>query len=154
MRTQVVIIGGGPAGLLLGQHLTRSGIDNIVLERKTKEYVLGRIRAGVLETGTVEQPRMLGVGARLDAEGFETLEMHRAIANADARFRIDHSTAIISRKGDGYLQGVVLDPWRLGGTLTFVPTLRDPDYDWDAQQNVLERRRLEALSKVRRRVPG
>ena len=91
---------------------------------------------------------------RLDAEGFETLEMHRAIANADARFRIDHSTAIISRKGDGYLDGVVLDPWRLGGTLTFVQTLRDPDYDWDAQQDVLERRRLEALSKVRRPVQG
>lgn len=91
---------------------------------------------------------------RLDAEGFETLEMHRAIANADARFRIDHSTAIISRKGDGYLQGVVLDPWRLGGILTHVPTLEDPEYDWDAQQDVLERRRLEALSRVRRPVPG
>ena len=70
MRTQVVIIGGGPAGLLLGQHLTRAGVDNIVLERKTKEYVLGRIRAGVLETGTVAQLRDLGIGARLDAEGF------------------------------------------------------------------------------------
>ena len=91
---------------------------------------------------------------RLDAEGFETLEMHRAIANADARFRIDHSTAIISQKGDGYLQGVVLDPWRKGGVLTHVPTLKDPDYDWDAQQDVLERRRLEALSKVRRPVRG
>ena len=91
---------------------------------------------------------------RLDAEGFETLEMHRAIANAEARFRIDHSTAIISRKGDGYLQGVVLDPWRLGGVLTHVPTLEDPDYDWDAQQDVLERRRLEALSRVRRPQSG
>ncbi len=70
MRTQVVIIGGGPAGLLLGQHLTRAGIANIVLERKTKEYVLGRIRAGVLEFGTVQQMRDLGIGARLDAEGF------------------------------------------------------------------------------------
>ena len=70
MRTQVVIIGGGPAGLLLGQHLSRAGIDNIVLESKTKEYVLGRIRAGVLEVGTVSQLRDLGVGARLEAEGF------------------------------------------------------------------------------------
>ncbi len=69
MRTQVVIIGGGPSGLLLGQHLTRAGIDNVVLERKTKEYVLGRIRAGVLEVGTVNQMRDLGIGARMDAEG-------------------------------------------------------------------------------------
>ena len=74
--------------------------------------------------------------------------------NLDEALSIDHSTAIISRKGDGYLDGVVLDPWRLGGTLTFVQTLRDPDYDWDAQQDVLERRRLEALSKVRRPVQG
>ena len=70
MRTQVVIIGGGPAGLMLGQHLTRAGIENIVLERKTKEYVLGRIRAGVLEFGTISQLRDLGLGTRMDAEGF------------------------------------------------------------------------------------
>ena len=70
MRTQVVIIGGGPSGLLLGQHLTRAGIDNVILERKTKAYVLGRIRAGVLEIGMVNQLRDLGVGERMDAEGF------------------------------------------------------------------------------------
>ena len=49
MRTQVAIIGAGPAGLLLGQLLHRQGIDNIILERHTGEYVLGRIRAGVIE---------------------------------------------------------------------------------------------------------
>lgn len=70
MRSQVVIIGGGPSGLLLGQHLTRAGIDNTILERRSRDYVLGRIRAGVLERGTVDQLRDLGIGARMDAEGF------------------------------------------------------------------------------------
>ncbi|MEM6305824.1 MAG: FAD-dependent monooxygenase, partial [Pseudomonadota bacterium] len=70
MRTQVIIIGGGPSGLLLGQHLSRAGIDNVILERRTKDYVLGRIRAGVLETGTVNQLRDLGLGARMEREGF------------------------------------------------------------------------------------
>jgi p-hydroxybenzoate 3-monooxygenase len=51
MKTQVAIIGGGPSGLLLAQLLHRRGIDSIVLERKTKDYVLSRIRAGVLEQG-------------------------------------------------------------------------------------------------------
>ena len=69
-KTQVAIIGSGPSGLLLGQHLNRAGIENIVLERKTKDYVLSRIRAGVLETGTVNQLRDVGLGARMDAEGF------------------------------------------------------------------------------------
>ncbi|MFY9772662.1 MAG: FAD-dependent monooxygenase, partial [Xanthobacteraceae bacterium] len=52
MRTQVAIIGGGPAGLLLSHILHRSGIDSIVLERQSRAHVLGRIRAGVLEAGT------------------------------------------------------------------------------------------------------
>jgi p-hydroxybenzoate 3-monooxygenase len=69
MRTQVAIIGAGPSGLLLGQLLTRSGIDNVVLERQTPEYVLGRIRAGVLEQGAVAMLDEAGVGARLHAEG-------------------------------------------------------------------------------------
>ena len=86
---------------------------------------------------------------RLDAEGFETLEMHRAIANADNVLLIDHSTAIISRKGDTFTQGIVLDPWRLGGILTFVPTLQDDDYDWVAQSVVLDRRRLQNLRQSR-----
>ena len=69
MRTQVVIVGAGPAGLLLGQLLTRAGIDNVILERQTPEYVLGRIRAGVLEQGAVAMLDEAGVGARLHAEG-------------------------------------------------------------------------------------
>lgn len=69
MDTQVAIIGSGPAGLLLGQLLTRAGIDNVILERQTKAYVLGRIRAGVLEQGSVELLEEVGCAARLHAEG-------------------------------------------------------------------------------------
>ena len=69
MRTQVAIIGAGPSGLLLGQLLHRQGIDNVILEARSAEYVLGRIRAGVLEQGMVELLREAGVGARMDREG-------------------------------------------------------------------------------------
>ncbi len=68
-KTQVAIIGAGPSGLLLGQLLTKAGIDNVILERKTGEYVLSRIRAGVLEQGTVNLIRESGAGARMDKEG-------------------------------------------------------------------------------------
>lgn len=70
MRTQVVIIGGGPSGLLLGQLLHRKGIEAVVLERKTRDYVLGRIRAGVLETGLVRLMEEAGVAERLHREGY------------------------------------------------------------------------------------
>ncbi|GMV01688.1 MAG: 4-hydroxybenzoate 3-monooxygenase [Burkholderiaceae bacterium] len=69
MRVQVVIVGAGPSGLLLGQLLHRAGIDALILERKSGEYVLGRIRAGVLEQGAVDLLDEAGVGQRLHAEG-------------------------------------------------------------------------------------
>ena len=68
-RTQVAIIGGGPAGLLLSHILHRSGVDTIVLERQSRAYVLERIRAGVLEAGSVNLLRQVGLGERMDREG-------------------------------------------------------------------------------------
>ena len=68
-RTQVAIIGAGPSGLLLSQLLHTRGIDSIVLERQTREYVEARIRAGLLEWGTVELLNEAGVGARMMREG-------------------------------------------------------------------------------------
>jgi p-hydroxybenzoate 3-monooxygenase len=68
-RTQVAIIGAGPAGLLLGALLHRFDIDNVIVEQRTPDYVLGRVRAGVLEQTTVELLRQAGVAERLDAEG-------------------------------------------------------------------------------------
>ncbi|WP_375692037.1 4-hydroxybenzoate 3-monooxygenase [Pseudooceanicola sp. LIPI14-2-Ac024] len=87
MRCQVAIIGGGPSGLLLSQLLHRAGIDTVVLERQSRDYVLSRIRAGVLEWGTVEMLREAGVGARMDAEGFPHDGTYLACRNEG--FRID-----------------------------------------------------------------
>jgi p-hydroxybenzoate 3-monooxygenase len=70
MRTQVCIIGGGPAGMLLSHILDRNGIDSIVLERQTRAYVLQRIRAGVLENGSVNLLREVGLGDRMDRDGY------------------------------------------------------------------------------------
>ncbi len=69
MRTQVVIIGSGPSGLLLGQLLANCGIDNVILERFDRDYVLGRVRAGVLEQGMVDLLDEAGAGARAHAMG-------------------------------------------------------------------------------------
>jgi p-hydroxybenzoate 3-monooxygenase len=69
MRTQVAIIGGGPAGMLLSHILDRNGIDSIVLERQTRAHVLQRIRAGVLENGSVNLLREVGLGERMDRDG-------------------------------------------------------------------------------------
>ncbi|MBT5667836.1 MAG: 4-hydroxybenzoate 3-monooxygenase [Rhodospirillaceae bacterium] len=87
MRTQVGIIGGGPAGLLLSQLLHLKGISSIVLERQTRDYVLGRIRAGVLEQGTVGLLRDAGVGDRMDREA----KIHEGfdIAFSGRRHRVD-----------------------------------------------------------------
>lgn len=87
MKTQVVIIGGGPSGLLLSQLLDLNGIDNILLEKHTREYVLKRIRAGVLEHGFADLMREAECGGRMDAEG----EIHDGfeIAHDGIRSRID-----------------------------------------------------------------
>ncbi|MBA5778858.1 4-hydroxybenzoate 3-monooxygenase [Stappia sp. F7233] len=69
MRTQVAIIGGGPSGLLLSQLLHLKGIETVVLERRSRDYVLGRIRAGVLEQGMVDLLREAQVAGRMDREG-------------------------------------------------------------------------------------
>src|SRR5215207_3574751 len=69
MKTQVAIIGAGPSGLLLGQLLHKAGIDNVIVERQTGDYVLGRIRAGILEQVTVDLLAEAGVGERVRREG-------------------------------------------------------------------------------------
>ena len=91
MRTKVAIIGAGPAGLLLGQLLHVYGVDNVILERKDREYVLARIRAGVLEQGTVDLLDQLGIAARLHREGL----VHDGVefAFGGARHRIDMKQA-------------------------------------------------------------
>ncbi|WP_416915006.1 MAG: 4-hydroxybenzoate 3-monooxygenase [Roseicyclus sp.] len=87
MRTQVAIIGGGPSGLLLAQLLHRHGIDSVVLERKTKDYVLSRIRAGVLEQGLVQLMEQAGCADRLRSKGH--VHDGTLIAYGDTMFRLD-----------------------------------------------------------------
>ncbi len=85
--TQVGIIGGGPSGLLLSQLLHRRGIETVVLEKHSRDYVLGRIRAGVLEHGFADLMREAGCGDRMDGEG----EIHEGIfiANQGRMNRVD-----------------------------------------------------------------
>ncbi len=87
MKTQVAIIGAGPAGLLLGHLLRAEGIDCVVLERQMPDYVLGRIRAGVLEQITVDLMARLGLDARLKAEGL--IEDGFNLADGERLIRID-----------------------------------------------------------------
>tara|TARA_B100000927_G_scaffold289966_1_gene287656 strand:+ start:985 stop:2157 length:1173 start_codon:yes stop_codon:yes gene_type:complete len=92
MHQQVVIIGGGPSGTLLALILARANIDVLVLEKKTKEYVLSRIRAGVLEWNTVEMLRKNGVGSRMDREGH--IHEGTLLSSLNKQFRIDFKNSI------------------------------------------------------------
>jgi len=78
--------------------------------------------------------------ARLRSEGFASLDFHRAIANSDNSFRIEHSTVIVSARGQGMTDGVVLDPWRFGGALFWAPLPADTDYVWVPREDVFAER--------------
>jgi p-hydroxybenzoate 3-monooxygenase len=119
-RTQVGIIGSGPSGLLLSQLLHLAGIESVLLERRSRDYVLGRIRAGVLEQGTVEILRRAGVGARMDREGL----VHDGIeiAFGERRHRIDFSpySASVRVYGQTEITKDLIDARdALGGTLIY-----------------------------------
>lgn len=85
MRTQVIIIGGGPAGSLLSHLLHRNGIEAVVLERRSRDYVLSRVRAGVLEQASVDLLREVGLGARMDRLGFVHDGVYLAFAGGQLR---------------------------------------------------------------------
>ncbi|QHD51343.1 4-hydroxybenzoate 3-monooxygenase [Vreelandella aquamarina] len=92
MKTQVAIIGAGPSGLLLGQLLHRKGIDNVIVERRSGEYVLSRIRAGVLEQGMVDLLREAGVDQRMKEEGLPHNGFELAFDNRRVRIPLDELT--------------------------------------------------------------
>lgn len=85
---------------------------------------------------------------RLKAENFQTLQLHRAIANYD-NWRLEHSTAIISARGAEMANGMVLDPWRYGGTLFWSPVTQDRRYAWAPRQEVFDWKRERGLLTVR-----
>jgi p-hydroxybenzoate 3-monooxygenase len=94
VRTKVAIVGGGPAGMLLSHLLWRAAIDNVVVELRSREYLEARVRAGVIEQGTSDLLRSLGLGSRMDREGF----VHEGvtISNAGSPFRVDFM-ALVNR---------------------------------------------------------
>ncbi|TCO74218.1 hypothetical protein [Rhodovulum euryhalinum] len=89
--------------------------------------------------------------ARLAAEDFRTLELHRAISPGARMFRIDHSTVILGRRGEPLQEGVVLDPWRKGGDLFWSPVADDPRYKWRPRNEVLAEKaaRLSGTTSAR-----
>lgn len=87
MRTQVAIVGGGPSGMLLAHLLRAAGIESVVVEQRSREYVEARVRAGVVEQGSADLLRTLGLGERMDAEGY--LHDGTALSNSRREFRID-----------------------------------------------------------------
>lgn len=92
MRTEVVIVGAGPAGLMLGRLLEQAGIEALILERRSADHVLGRIRAGVLEQGSVDLLDRVGAGQRMHAEGL----VHRGtgLLFDGQKLRIDFSDLV------------------------------------------------------------
>jgi p-hydroxybenzoate 3-monooxygenase len=107
VKSQVAIIGAGPSGLLLGQLLGNAGIDNVILERRSAAYVLGRIRAGVLEYGFVDLMREAGVGRRMDEEGLRHEGFE--IALGEERIRVDLSGRCVLVYGQTELTRDLMD---------------------------------------------
>ena len=133
MKSDVVIIGGGPSGLLLSQLLHRAGIDSVVLERRTRDHVLSRIRAGVLEWGTVETLRKAGVGARMDREGFVHSGIFLSAQNRG--FRIDlkkHTGKQVMVYGQTEVTADLYDARELLGGLVIHEALDVTIHDADA----------------------
>jgi p-hydroxybenzoate 3-monooxygenase len=132
LRTKVAIIGAGPAGLLLGQLLHIRGIDNVILERQTPDYVLGRIRAGLLEEGTVALLDQIGAGARAHREGL----VHHGVelAFGGARHRIDMHAATgktVMIYGQTEVTRDLMDARRAAGLTTVYEAADVTPHDFD-----------------------
>ena len=136
MRTQVAIIGAGPAGLLLGALLHKAGVDAIIIERQSPDYVLGRIRAGILEQGTVDLLNEAGVGAGVRAEGI----VHHSIelVFAGARHPIDvqglTSGKVVTAYGQTEVTRDLMDARTAAGLPTVYQAANVSIHDFDGNQ--------------------
>ncbi len=143
MRTQVGIIGSGPSGLLLARLLHLQGIDTVVVELRSREYVLARIRAGVIEQGTADLLREAGAGERLDREGLIHEGIHIAF---DGRLeQIDFPRHTDGKVVMVYGQTEITDDLmkahidEAGGVVHFeAPAVRVEDYDTDSPRIIYE----------------
>lgn len=136
MRTQVAIIGAGPAGLLLGALLHKAGIDNVIIERHSGDYVLGRIRAGILEQGTVDMLTEVGVGQRLQAEG--TVHHSIELVFKNQRHAIDvHGLTggkVVTAYGQTEVTHDLMDARQAAGLATVYESSEVSVHDFDAPQ--------------------
>jgi p-hydroxybenzoate 3-monooxygenase len=150
MRVRVAIIGSGPSGLLLGQLLHLAGIDTLILEQRSKDYVLARIRAGVLEQGTVGMLERAGVAARLRAEGL----VHSGfdILFDGVRHRIDLAGPTGGKNVIVYGQTEVtrdlMDARDAAGAKTVYEAEEVSVHDFDAARPVVRYRRAGAVHEV------
>jgi p-hydroxybenzoate 3-monooxygenase len=139
VRTQVVIIGSGPAGLLLGQLLGKAGIDNIIIERVSKDYVLGRVRAGVLEQGTVDLLEQAGIAERCHKEGLSHDGIQLSFAGE--LHRIDLAALTGGKRVTVYGQTEVtadlMDAREVAGAKTFYEATDVLPADFDSQSPVV-----------------
>jgi p-hydroxybenzoate 3-monooxygenase len=120
IKTRVAIIGAGPSGLLLSQLLHLHGVDSVVLEQRSRAYVLGRIRAGLLEQATVEILRSAGVGERMDREGLVHDGVQISFGNDVARIDFRAHGATMKVYGQTELTKDLMDARdALGGTLVY-----------------------------------
>jgi len=135
LRTKVAIIGAGPAGLLLGQLLAKYGIDNVILERQTPDYVLGRIRAGLLEEGTVALLDEVGAGARAHREGLVHHGVELAFGGARHRIDMHASTGkTVMIYGQTEVTRDLMDARRAAGLTTVYEAADVTPHDFDGDK--------------------
>ncbi len=135
MRTQVAIIGAGPAGLLLGALLHKAGIDNIIIERQSGDYVLGRIRAGILEQITVDLLKEAGAGARL-ANGIPHHKIDIGFKNQRHSIDVSGLTEgkVVTAYGQTELTRDLMDARAAAGLVTMYEAGEVSIHDFDGRQ--------------------
>jgi p-hydroxybenzoate 3-monooxygenase len=133
LRTQIAIIGSGPSGLLLGQLLTEAGIDNVILDRVGKDYILGRVRAGVLEEGTVRLLDEARSAARLHAEGLPHNGFSLAFDGRDHRIDLYGLTAgkRVTVYGQTEMTRDLMEQREASGALTIHDAANVTPHDFD-----------------------
>ncbi|MBB5539137.1 4-hydroxybenzoate 3-monooxygenase [Rhizobium giardinii] len=135
MRVQVVIIGSGPSGLLLGQLLGNAGIETVILDRSSREHILSRVRAGVLEEGTAQLADKAGVGARMVAEGLPHDGFSLAFDGRDHRINLFDLTGgkRVLVYGQTELTRDLIERRQADGRLTIYEAANVTPHDFDGQ---------------------
>jgi len=159
MKTQVGIIGSGPAGLLLAHQLQQHGIESVILERQSRAHVESRIRAGVLEQGTVQLLRAIGVHERMDREGLIHEGIGLAFGGRQQRIDLHQQTggSSVMIYGQTEVTRDLIDArLRAGGRIEFeAPALAVEDYLAGQPRIIYEqagqRRQLRGLRWLSRR---